>query len=135
MKRAHDKERFIELRAEGRSYADIAAELGASKTTVIGWGKELHREVTNAQTLRLDALINTYAVAKAKRVEVFGKKLDAIMDELDNRDLSDLSTHQLLKLALDYGDRLKAEDTPLTMQGDQPEDVLSGLITLETWAV
>ena len=59
MKNAKDKERFIELRAEGRSYADIAAALNVSKPTLIAWGKELQKEVGNARTLRLDDTLRT----------------------------------------------------------------------------
>ena len=131
------KERFIELRAEGRSYADIAAELNISKPTLIAWGKELQKEVANARTLRLDMLFEKYAVAKAKRVEVFGKRLDTILAELDTRNLANVPTGALLKLALEYGDRLKAESAPLTMQGeDRPFDMDAVLSTTrETWPV
>jgi DNA-binding XRE family transcriptional regulator len=129
------KERFIELRAEGRSYADIAAALNVSKPTLIAWGKELQKEVANARTLRLDALFEKYAVAKGKRVEAFGKRLDGILAELDTRNLANVPTATLLKLALDYGDRLKAEAEPLTMQGeDRPFDMDAVLSTTrETW--
>ena len=78
MKNANEKERFVELRAEGRSYADIAAALKVSKPTLIAWGKELHRDIGNARTLRMDELFEKYAVAKAKRIEVFGERLEAI---------------------------------------------------------
>lgn len=129
------KERFIELRAEGRSYADIAAELNVSKPTLIAWGKEFQKEVANARTLRLDGLFERYAVAKGKRIEAFGNRLQAILAELDTRNLADVPTTALLKLALDYGDRLKAEAVPLTMQGeDRPFDMDSVLSTTrETW--
>ena len=89
-----------------------------SKPTLIAWGKELQKEVGNARTLRLDELFEKYAVAKSKRVEVFGKRLDAILTKLDMRPLADVKTGDLLKMALDYGDRLKDEAVPLTMQGE-----------------
>ena len=110
------KEQFIELRAEGRSYADIATALNVSKPTLLNWSRELEREIANAKTLRLDALFETYLVGKAKRVETFGKKLQAILTELDKRDLAHLKTSLLLKLALDYGNRLSAEAEPLTLR-------------------
>lgn len=139
MKSAETKERFIELRAEGRSYADIADALGVSKQTLVTWGKELQKEVANVRTLRLDALFEQYAVSKARRVEVIGKLREAILKELDKRDLSNVSTVALLKLALDYGDRLKAEDEKLTMQGRE-RSAIEMLVTeektaAETWPV
>lgn len=114
------KEQFIELRAEGRSYADIAAALDVSKPTLLNWSRELEREIANAKTLRLDALFELYLVGKAKRVETFGKRLQAILSELDARNLADVPTPLLLKLALDYGDRLSAEAEPLALKG-KPE--------------
>jgi transposase len=107
------KERFIELRAEGRSYADIAAALNVSKPTLIEWSRDLQDELTRARTLRMDILFEKYAVAKAKRVEVFGKRLNAILEELEGRDLKEVRTDALLRLALLYGDHLKEEDSDL----------------------
>ena len=128
-------DRFIELRAKGSPFSRIAAELNVSKPTLIAWGKELQKEVANARTPRMDALFERYAVAKGKRVEAFGKRLEGILAELDTRNLANVPTTALLKLALDYGDRLKAETEPLTMQGeDRPFDMDSVLSTTrETW--
>ena len=132
------QERFIELRAEGRSYADIAAALGVSKTTLIEWGKRLKKEVANARTLHLDALFQLYAVSKAKRIEVFGKRLEAILTELDRRDLADVPTPALLKLALEYGSKLKDEEDRLTIQGEDRDplaDVCEAMRSTETWNI
>jgi transposase len=44
---AHEeqKTRFVELRAQGRSYAAIAKELGVSKGTLTAWSSELEAEI------------------------------------------------------------------------------------------
>jgi len=130
------KERFVQLRGEGRSYADIAATLGVSKPTLLNWGRELQKEVANARTLRLDALFEQYAVAKAKRIEVFGKRLDAILTELDRRDLSEVATVQLLKLAGDYLSKMKAEEDALVYQGEDRDAMMAvceAMTTTDTW--
>mgnify|MGYP002682001882 CR=1 FL=1 len=136
MKNANDKERFIELRAEGRSYADIAVALKVSKPTLIAWGKELQKDILNARTLRMDELFERYAVAKSKRVEVFGKRLEAIMTELDKRDLANIATSSLLTLALKYGEFMKDELEPLNLQGeDLPFDMSSISAVPDKWPV
>ena len=136
MKNANEKERFVELRAEGRSYADIAVALKISKPTLIAWGKDLQKEISNARTLRMDELFEKYAVAKSKRVEVFGKRLEAIMTELDKRDLSDCLTPTLLTLALKYGEFMKDELEPLNLQGeDLPFDMSSISAVPDKWPV
>ena len=129
------KEAFIELRALGKSFRAIAAELGVSKPTLIAWSRELATEIANAKALRLDELAQRFAVAKAKRLEVFGRRLEAILEELDKRDLSEVPTAALLKLALEYGDRLKAEDAPLVLAAptDAAEAMPPDWIMLDRW--
>jgi hypothetical protein len=112
------REQFVELRGAGKSYSAIADELNVSKPTLIEWGKDLQREIANAKVLRMDELFETFAVSKAKRIEVFGKRLEAILAELDKRPLTDIPTGVLLKLALDYGDRMKTEAEPLEYIGN-----------------
>ncbi|MBU1570587.1 MAG: hypothetical protein KKE00_08760 [Proteobacteria bacterium] len=121
MKNQAEKEKFIELRAGGLSYDDIAVALKVSKPTLLSWGKELQRDIGNARTLRMDELFEKYAVAKLKRVEVFGERLNAILGELVKRDLADVPTVSLLALALKYGESLKDEHEPLSLQGEDKE--------------
>ena len=136
MKNANDKERFIELRAENRSYADIADILKVSKPTLIAWGKELQRDIGNARTLRMDELFEKYAVAKAKRIEVFGTHLNAILAELGTRNLANIATSSLLTLALKYGEFMKDELEPLNLQGeDLPFDMSSISAVPDKWPV
>ena len=81
-------------------------------------------------------LFEKYAVAKSKRVEVFGKRLDAILAELDTRDLADVPTPVLLTLALKYGESLKTEYQPLSLRGeDIPFDFSSSGNVPNTWPV
>ena len=136
MKNANEKERFVELRAEGRSYADIAVALKISKPTLIAWGKELQRDIGNARTLRMDELFEKYAVAKAKRIEVFGTHLNAILAELGTRNLANIATSSLLTLALKYGEFMKDELEPLNLQGeDLPFDMSSISAVPDKWPV
>ena len=131
------KERFIELRATGRSYADCAAELNVSKPTLISWAKDLGKEIHNARAIRLDELFEKFAVSKTKRVEAFGKRLEAILGELDGRDLGNVKTEALLSMALKYGERMAAEAEPLRLLGEMQEFDVESLFQSqrETWAV
>lgn len=110
------RDQFIELRAKGLSYADIAKEIGVAKSTVCKWGKDFQIEVENAKTLHLDALYQKYVIAKEKRIEAFGKQLDEVLTELGLRDLKDVPTDRLFKIAFDLSDRLKAEVEPLQLR-------------------
>lgn len=109
------RDQFIELRAKGLSYADIAKEIGVAKQTICKWGKDFRIEVENAKTLLLDVIYQKYVIAKDKRIEAFGKRLDKVLAELDKRDLSNVPTDRLFKIAFDLADRLKEEARPLQL--------------------
>ena len=133
MKKTDVKEQFIELRASGLSYADTSKELGVSKPTLITWAKDLQMELHNARAMRMDELFEKYTVAKAKRIEAFGKRLSTILTELDTRDLSAVKTETLLTIALKHGEMLRAEHEPLTFEGEGSGLSIDDLFTQPTW--
>ena len=92
------QKQFIQLRATGKSYQKISEELGVSKNTLIKWGKELVFEIINAHALELEALQDEYYMLKERRIKLFGDKLKAISEELENWDLSDIQTDKLFDL-------------------------------------
>lgn len=108
--------RFIELRAAGQSYDSIARELGVAKGTLISWSRELTREIENARAMALDELLQKYATSKAVRIECLGKRLKSIMAELDSRDLSKVDTGTLLRLALQYAESLRNDESKLPLK-------------------
>jgi hypothetical protein len=99
------------------------------------WARTLQHEIHNHRVARLDELFTTYCVAKAVRVQVFGEKLQLIMRELDTRDLKTVPTGMLLRLALLYGELLRAESEPLELQGTPEVDIgnIGVATTTPTW--
>lgn len=67
MKTAEDRERFVELRAAGLSYAKIAEALAVSKPTLVSWAKEMQVELANARAMRADETLQKYAEARDRR--------------------------------------------------------------------
>ena len=96
MKDQKTRERFIELRAAGRSYADIATELTVSKQTLISWSRELQVEIFNLKAIESDALLRRWQLHAEGRLEIFGTMLDRLKAEFLKRDLADLPTDKLL---------------------------------------
>jgi len=123
------------LRAAGLSYADIAAQLNVSKPTLITWSKDLQKEISNARTIRMDELFERFMVAKSKRIEVFGKRLEAILAELDRRDLVEVKSEALLSLALKYGEMLRTEHESLTLKGEESAFEDYQFTTTQSWPV
>lgn len=103
------KERFIELRAKGWSFDKIARELGKAKQTLIDWSKELQHEIANRKALELEALYESYFLMREHRLKGYGTMLTKLMDEIAQRDLSDISTDKLLDLYLKYSVQVREE--------------------------
>ena len=134
MKDIETKERFIELRAAGKSFETIALELSVSKPVLIGWSRELAHEVGNLRTIRMEALQEQYHVAQARRIEALGKRLQAILDELDRRDMSHLPTEKLLDMALKYTAALKGDECPVTFhQPGTIDDITDIMNPVQSW--
>jgi len=106
---AEKKLRFIELRAAGKSYRTIAAEMHVSKDTLRLWNAELAGEVKDAQAGRLAELLTAYEMDREARIKRLGetiKKMDAAAAKINYREIDPV---KLLQLRLTYIDALKAE--------------------------
>ena len=112
--REEQKQRFIELRALGKSYDTIATELHVAKGTLTKWSKELAAEVSRAKDLQREALYETFRLTKESRIRQLGGTLQRFEDELATRDLSDISTGRLADLILKYSDTLRNEVQEIT---------------------
>jgi transposase len=104
MKSTEKKEAFVQMRAEGMSYHDIAKTLAVCKQTLIDWNKDLCENIQNLKAIRLDALYEQYALTKEARIKVLGEVLERIKSEISKRDLSDVSTERLFDLFLKMHD-------------------------------
>jgi len=122
MKDQETKERFIELRAKGLSYAKIAEELKTSKQTLIDWGAEFKEEIENLRAVSLEALQEQFLLSKEKRLEAFGGLLQRIGAELQARDLGDVDTPKLFDMFLKTYATMKEEaEAPKTLSEKEIE--------------
>jgi transposase len=109
------KSRFIHLRAKGYSYAKIAEELKVSTSTLSNWNQELLEEIAQAKVVELEALQEEYFMLKEGRIRLLGGQLKIIQEEINDRDLSKVSTEKLMELQLRYFSELKAEYVATSM--------------------
>ena len=134
MKDQETRNRFVELRAKGWSYDRIAKELGVSKQSLINWSKELSLEISNRRAIELEALQEKYCLLKNQRIEMLGQTLKAAKEELDRRDLADISTEKLFNILLKSHAILEQDAPELTFQEESlaPEWRLN-LNSIKTW--
>ncbi len=91
--------RFIELRAQGWTYARLMAELNVSKPTLIAWSRKHQFQIQNLKAIELEALSEKWLSSITARVASFGTQLQQVEAELARRNLTELSTPQLFALA------------------------------------
>lgn len=98
----HDQEklrRFIELRADGWSFARIAGELNVSKPTLINWSRKHQFEIHNLRVIEMEALAEKLMANRQQRWQSLGRDLHRIEAELAKRDLAEVPTARLVTLA------------------------------------
>jgi len=125
-KTLEEKQRFIQLRAQGLSFDRIAEEMEVSKNTLLTWSGELFREVQEAQFHEQENLLNQYSVMRRTRFEVYSRLLSEALQELSNRaennKLSKMDTDKLLNLALRIEERLEKDTAQnLVLVNTKPE--------------
>jgi hypothetical protein len=98
----HDEKtvnRFIELRASGWTYARLMTELNVSKPTLIGWSRKHQFQIQNFRAIEMESLADRWLHSVTDRVNALGEQLRRVEAELARRDVKDLSTAQLYRLA------------------------------------
>ena len=114
------KQQFMLLRASGRSYEAIAHELGVSKKTLIKWGREYREEIRTLEEIELDALRERYRLTAQAQVKRYGDQLNRVVEELAQRDLSEVPTAKLYDVFIKLDTRLQ-DICPASIINDETE--------------
>jgi len=104
------KQKFVELRAKGKSFVKISEELEVSKTTLIDWSKDLADEICNLKAIEMEAFREQYKISRQHRIQLYSEQLGAIREELSTRKLNDVPTHKLVDLLFKFSDIISRED-------------------------
>jgi transposase-like protein len=104
-----EKERFIELRASGKSYEIISKEMNRSKQTLINWAKEYEHEIQNLQSVNDEAMLERLQLSQRARIHNLALILEKIRNEIDARSLESIPTIKLYELYLKYIGEIKGE--------------------------
>ena len=103
------KNKFIEMRAEGRTLSAIAKELGIAQNTAVNWSREHLEEIAAIKAIKDEEMTEKYCMTKEKRIEMHGDWLLALKDELARRDLSEVPTNKLFDMFMKSSKALEAE--------------------------
>jgi hypothetical protein len=105
--------RFIQLRAQGWTYARLMVELNVTKPTLIAWSRKYQFEIQNLHAIELEALREKWLASTTDRVNALGEQLRRVQGELEKRDLSTLSTPQLMSAARNLQRQIEQATGPL----------------------
>ena len=135
MKPNDQKNEFIRLRAEGKSYTAIGKELSISKATCTAWERELTAEIAEKKKEQLEEMYQAYYMTREARITKLGQALESIEDALSKADLTQVSPEKLLDYKLKYMEALKQEfidTTPAIPLEDSfnPRDIIVVLADL-----
>jgi len=106
------RERFIELRARGRSYVKISEALSVSKTTLIKWNRQYADQIRALEDTELETMCERFRIARLHRVERFVKLIDRVEEQLDKRDLAEVQTERLLREYIRLMQAVRSEIEP-----------------------
>lgn len=123
MKPQSKKHDFVRMRAEGMSYAAIAAELHISKATCTKWEEELKAAISERKAEDLEALYNSYYMTRRARIDQLGQALQAVNNALGAIDLTETPPEKLLDLKLKYMQALKEEYISTGRAESMPEEI------------
>ena len=93
------KQKFVTLRAQGRTFEQLAKELGVAKSTLILWSRELRFDVQNHRAIVLEEIRDRIIGNTQHRLNQLTLKLAKIEGELQQRMLTDVPTAQLYAMA------------------------------------
>ncbi len=76
------KQKFIVLKAMGKSYKTISRELNVSKTSLLKWGKEYEEEIANLKAIELEVFREKFRLTTQAQMEFYGAERLRILEEL-----------------------------------------------------
>ncbi len=106
-------QKFIQLRAQGWTYARLITELNVCKPTLIAWSRKHQFEIQNLKAIELEALREKWLASTTDRVNGLGEQLRRVETELGRRKLEELTTPQLFALARSLRRQIEQATGPL----------------------
>lgn len=127
------KDRFIELRAQGKSFSRISEEINVSKPTLITWSHELGERIKNLRAIHDEALYEKYRLTQEHELQILSRQLEVIEKELETRPVFDVPTDKLYGLLFKVMEETRKGRMPLTLQYTRDSLEAKDLMVKDTW--
>ena len=100
MRTQAERQKFIQLRAEGLSFDKISRKMRISKQTLLRWSRKYESEIAELKAGRLEELREQYCLSVETKVKMWGKIVNEIMPELAGRRFSNVTSEKLLDMLI-----------------------------------
>ncbi len=115
MKDQETVEKFIELRAENKSYDKISELLNVSKPTLIEWGKKHKAKINELQSIRFEQILEKYKLTQEDRLNRLAEELNLAWDSFKKKDYDNLSKREIMLIIMRLEDFLRKEPAMIFM--------------------
>ena len=122
MKDQETVEKFIELRAENKSYDKISKLLNVSKPTLIEWGKKHKAEINELQSIRFEQILEKYKLTQTDRLNRLAEELNLAWDSFKKKDYDSLSKREIMLIIMRLEHILRKEPAMMSMDKEEEED-------------
>ncbi len=89
---------FVELRAEGRSFDEIAKRVNISKPTLIKWSREFKDKIEEVSKVIEEQFIIEQKVKRTVRAQKLSEELDKAYEALKKTDYKNMSKKDLINI-------------------------------------
>jgi len=110
--------RLVELRGQGKSQRTVADKLGIGLQTVVRWEREHKEQIENVRVMELDTLLEQHRLTVQAQIERYGIELARVTEELQKRDLADVSTPKLFDIMVKLHARVDGILPSFTLRND-----------------
>ena len=93
-----EKEKFIELRTQGKSFDEIAQILNVGRSTLFNWQADFRKELQELRFTEYDALARKRHLTRKEKLQREISLLEKVDSQIDSADLSKLDIKELFKL-------------------------------------
>ncbi len=127
------KDRFIELRAQGKSFSSISEELTVSKPALIAWSHEFDEQIKNLRAIHDEALREKYRLTQERELQILSHQLEVIERELASRPVFDVPTDKLYGLLFKLTDEVRKSQRPVTFQKTRDSLEFDDIAVKDKW--
>jgi transposase len=115
MKDQETIEKFIQLRAEGKSFDKIVKLIKVSKPTLIGWERKYETRIEDLKAIRYEQILEKYKLTQEDRLTRLAKELKLAWESFEQKGYESLSKREIMLIIMRLEQSLKKEPAMIAM--------------------